>query len=88
MYAVEECDEVVHVGQEIRQNDDVERLSEVESSPGRLDEPKVRVPPGSRLDHDAAQVDADAARGPQRRKEIPRAAADLEHRLPGGTWNR
>src|SRR5438105_3135625 len=76
---LEQREQVVHVRDEIAENDVVERpLAFVCLARCNL-EAQVRVPSTSELDHSGADVDPDAGRRINGREQISASAADLEY---------
>ena len=81
---VEDRQQIVGEGNEIREEDVVELLGSCEILGRSLNELELRMPVCRSLDHRAADVDADAPGRLDRRQQVARAAAELEHRgIPG-----
>jgi SAM-dependent methyltransferase len=83
-YAVEQPKNVVHVRNEVSQDDIVEGLAEIDPLPGGALEADACVAFVSEVDHPAADVDTGAAGRVERCQQLAAAGADLEHALPRG----
>ena len=77
--AVEELEQVVHVRHQVREDDVVERLAELQLLAGDALEPELWVLRPRAVDHPLRDVDADADARLQRGEQVARARADLEH---------
>ena len=76
---VEDREQIVGEGNEIREEDVVELLGSCEVLRRRLNEFELRMPLCRSLDHRTADVDTDTPGRLDRRQQVARAAAELEH---------
>lgn len=77
--ALEDRQQVLRVGHEVAEDDVVEGRVEIDLLAGGDDELELGMAAARELDHAGADVDADAAGRLQRRQQVARPAADLEH---------
>src|SRR5262249_6426557 len=70
--------DVPHVVDEVRQDDGVERLGQLEVVSIGDHEAQLGVPPFGPRDHLLRKIEADANRRSERREEVPPSAPDLE----------
>ena len=80
--ALEHAPDIPQVVHDVRENDVVERLVEVEIFNGAIDEVNLGMALARLFEHPVGEVDAHASRGSERREQVAVAAPELEHASP------